>query len=277
VDAVYIASPTSEHAWQAIELMKGKKHVLLEKPACSHAVELEAVLAAAKENGVAFMEAMRPLKTPNFYKAKAKASELGPPALFMGSFCQLSSRWPAYLRGENPNAFLPDLSNGALMDLGCYGIYSALALMGPNPKRVSYTPMMLPTGVDAGGTLLLDYGGTMATIVFSKCSHGWNWSELQTENGTLRIDHLGDYSQVVCQSKGGEPVSLGEEGPGGLKIMQFEVESFVAMVQAGRVEDDILTWELALAVARVLDRARDDAGIVFPADAGRPKEESALS
>ena len=115
VDAVYIASPTSEHAKQAITLLNGKKHVLCEKPACSHATELEAVLAAAKANGVAFMEAMRPLKTPNFTAAKERLAALdAPPRLFLGSFCQLSSRWPAWLRGERPNAFLPDLSNGAV-------------------------------------------------------------------------------------------------------------------------------------------------------------------
>ena len=51
--------------------------------------------------------------------------------------------------------------------------------------------------------------------------------------------------------------------------MRYEIESFVSMVLAGKVEDDVLTWELALAVAQVLDQARDDAGIVFPADAKR--------
>ena len=66
------------------------------------------------------------------------------------------------------------------MDLGCYGVYSALALLGPDPKKVSYTAMMLETGaastpfsgshcqlslagVDAGGTLVLDYGDAMVT------------------------------------------------------------------------------------------------------------------
>ena len=61
------------------------------------------------------------------------------------------------------------------------------------------------------------------------------------------------------------------KGPSGLKNMMYEIESFVSMVQDGKMEDEILTYELALAVAKVLDAARDDAGIVFPADAGRKK------
>ena len=137
---------------------------------------------------------------------------------------------------------------------------------------------MLPTGVDAGGTLVLDYGdGRMASLVFSKCSHGWNWSELQTENGTLRIDHLGEYGEVLFQSKGADPEPLGEKGPSGLGNMRYEIESFVSMVLAGEVEDHVLTWDLALAVAQVLDQARDDAGIVFPADAKRRPRGSAAA
>ena len=54
------------------------------------------------------------------------------------------------------------------MDLGCYAIYSAVALLGP-PEAVSYTPVMLPTGVDAGGTVVLKYPGPPA-IQTAACS-----------------------------------------------------------------------------------------------------------
>lgn len=59
VDAVYIASPTSEHARQAVLLLGYGKHVLCEKPACSNAAELELVLAAASASGCAFLDAIR--------------------------------------------------------------------------------------------------------------------------------------------------------------------------------------------------------------------------
>lgn len=59
-----------------------------EKPACSHATELAAVIAAAEASGKAFMEAMRPLKTPNFDAVKSTLAELGPARHFSGTFCQ---------------------------------------------------------------------------------------------------------------------------------------------------------------------------------------------
>jgi predicted dehydrogenase len=54
------------------------KHVLCEKPATSNAVELELVLEAARRSGCAFMEAMRPMKTPCFERGRAVLADLGP-------------------------------------------------------------------------------------------------------------------------------------------------------------------------------------------------------
>eukprot|EP00729_Bicosta_minor_P013755 gene13755-28920_t len=56
-DAVYIASPTSEHAKQAVLMLQHGKHVLCEKPACSNLAELETILDAAAKSGCAFLEA----------------------------------------------------------------------------------------------------------------------------------------------------------------------------------------------------------------------------
>ena len=71
------------------------------------------------------------------------------------------------------------------------------------------------------------------------------------------------------QKKGGAAEPLCTEGPAGLGNLVYEVDAFVKMVQAGETQDATLTWDLALQVAKVLDQARDDAGIVFPADAAR--------
>jgi hypothetical protein len=54
----------------------------------------------------------------------------------------------------------------------------------------------------SAGTLVMTYDtsddeiGTIATLTISKMSHSWNHSELQTENGTVRVDHLGEFNQV---------------------------------------------------------------------------------
>ena len=47
---------------------------------------------------------------------------------------------------------------------------------------------------------------------------------------------------------------------------QYEIEAFVEMVQTGKQQDCDLTWDLAMGVAQVMEKARLDAGIRFPAD-----------
>lgn len=45
-------------------------------------------------------------------------------------FSQLSSKYPLYLAGKNPNIFNPEFATGCLMDLGIYCVYAALDLFG---------------------------------------------------------------------------------------------------------------------------------------------------
>ena len=62
---------------------------------------------------------------------------------------------------------------------------------------------MLPTGADSAGTLVLTYKDGIATLVISKRSHGFCYSEYQTEDGTLRVNNLGEWSDIEFQKKGG--------------------------------------------------------------------------
>jgi predicted dehydrogenase len=57
VDAVYIATPHPQHHEWAIRAAEAKKHILCEKPVALHHDEAGAILQAAWENSVFFMEA----------------------------------------------------------------------------------------------------------------------------------------------------------------------------------------------------------------------------
>ena len=92
---------------------------------------------------------------------------------------------------------------------------------------------------------------------------------MQTDKGTLVINHLADFDKVSLHVKGGHTEPIGIAGHAGHANMVHQIEAFLSMVREGRVEDSILTWDLAREVARVMDKARDDAGIVFPADEAR--------
>src|SRR4051812_20057039 len=66
IDAVYIATPNSYHAEQAILFLQYNKHVLCEKPLAANATEVKRMIQTAKDHQVLLMEAMKSTFLPNF-------------------------------------------------------------------------------------------------------------------------------------------------------------------------------------------------------------------
>ena len=130
VDAVYIATPNFLHASQSILCMRHGKHVLCEKPLASNAREARQMVAVARECGVTLMEAMISTLNPNFRVVQEYLPRLGTIRRYFASFCQYSSRYDKFRQGIVLNAFNPELSNGAMMDIGVYTVYPMVALFG---------------------------------------------------------------------------------------------------------------------------------------------------
>ena len=167
IDAVYIATPNCMHAAQAVCCMERGKHVLCEKPMASNAREVRAMIEASRRNGVALMEAVKTTLTPNFMALREALPKAGTIRRYFSAFCQYSSRYDKFKEGIVLNAFRPELSNGAMMDIGIYTIYPMVVLFG-RPRRISASGILLSSGVDAQGTVDFDYGEMNATVLYSK-------------------------------------------------------------------------------------------------------------
>lgn len=272
VDAIYIASPNSYHAEQSITLLEAGKHVLCEKPVAINCQELSQMTAAAKTNKVAFMEAMLVTFLPNYQQLKKQITALGKLRKYSASFCQLSSRYPAYLRGENPNTFALRFGNGALMDIGIYPLYLAIDLFGL-PAAIKSQCVKLPTGVDGYGDLLLNYissteennqADLQVYISYSKLSNGNNICELQGDNGYLTWQHSSLFNTVSLHLNG-EPrqtITL----PQTENRMTYELTHFIDLIESGQSESSINSWQLSQQVLSVIEQARKQQGIIYPAD-----------
>ncbi len=93
VDAVYIASPNGAHASQALAMIAGGKHVLVEKALASNEREARDVFDAAREAGVVVLEAMRNLHVPTFAAIeRTVGSELGAVRHGPGRVCKVPTR-----------------------------------------------------------------------------------------------------------------------------------------------------------------------------------------
>lgn len=263
IDAVYIASPNSFHAQQAILCINHGKHVLCEKPMASNAKELSQMVEAAKRNQVLLMEAMKPTLVPNFLAIRQNLHKIGPVRRHVIHYSQYSSRYDAYKEGTLLNAFNPALSNGALMDIGVYCLYSAVVLFG-KPAKVLANAVMLESGVDGEGSILLNYGDMESVIMYSKIMNSTLPCEIQGEKGNLLFDKVNVPQKVEILYRDGTKEELSV--PQVSQAMIYEIREFIERIKNGELESEVNSLTNSMIVMEIMDEARKQIGLVFPAD-----------
>ena len=263
IDAVYIASPNSLHAEQAIIFMKHKVHVLCEKPIASNTKELTSMIAAARENNVLLMEALKSSFMPNFLAVKENLHKIGKVRRYFASYCQYSSRYDAYRQGTVLNAFNPDFSNGSLMDIGIYCVYPLVALFG-KPEEIKAAGYMLESGVDGEGSMVLKYPDMDAVIMYSKITDSSLPTEIQGEEGNIVIDRISAPEKVELHYRNGEREDLTQDQLS--DSMYYEAKEFIRLVQAGKTESDINSHANSMITMEIIEEARRQIGVVYPAD-----------
>lgn len=266
LDAVYIASPNAIHHDQAILFLKNKKHVLCEKAFASNYNEALNMINTAKENNVVIMEAMRITADPNFIIVKNNLHKIGKIRRCFANFCQYSSRYDKYKEGTILNAFKLELSNGALMDIGVYCLAPIINLFGV-PKDIKCNTFFLKTGVDGQGSAILDYGEMDAVIMYSKIANSYLPSEIQGENGSIIIEKLNNFSKVKIIYRDNTVEDIGVDQFE--NDMYYEIEEFIRLVENSHSEaiySSVNTLDNTLNTMAVMDKIRNQLGIVFPAD-----------
>lgn len=261
IDAVYIASPNSCHASQAILMMEHKKHVLCEKPIASNTRELEQMLKAAKENNVVLLEAMRSVFDPGFFKIQELLPKLGVIRRATFQFCQYSSRYDKFKNGEILNAFNPDLSNGALMDIGVYCVHAMTKLFGM-PNSISANSIFLENGMEGAGTITASYDNMQAELIYSKITNSYLPSQIQGEEACMIISEIADITEIkiVYKDRREETISISKIK----NNMYYELEEFINLIKSNQNSDKHNKYSIMQ--MKIMDEARRQTNIIYPAD-----------
>jgi predicted dehydrogenase len=263
IDAVYIASPNSLHAEQAKYCMNHGKHVLCEKPMTSNVKELQSMIDTASMNNVLLMEAMKSTLMPGFRIMKDNLYKIGRVRRYFASFCRYTESYEDINKETIPNNFNPIYSTGSLMDLGVYCIYPVVTLFG-KPKSIESVSVLLSSGVDGEGSMVLGYDKMDAVIMHSKITDSYLPSEIQGENGTMVIDKISAPQDVKIHYRDGTIEVLSK--PQMHKPMYYEIQEFIDLLQCGQRESTINSISNSLMVAEVMEEARRQSGIKYPAD-----------
>ena len=216
---------------------------------------------AAEENQVMVIEAMRSVFDPGFAAIQKNLPKLGKIRRATFQYCQYSSRYDNFKKGIIENAFKPELSNGSLMDIGVYCVHPMVKLFGL-PNEISAHCLKLSNGVDASGTIVAMYDEMQAELMYSKITNSALPSQIQGEEASMIITEIPDTTKIEIVYRNGdrEEIKIDKKA----NNMYYEIEEFIRLAEAkesAQIHNQYSVLEL-----KVMDEARKQMGIVFPAD-----------
>lgn len=273
LDVVYIASPNSLHAEQAIAALEAGAHVLVEKPFALNPTQAKAMVETARLAGRFLMEAWLPAFEPGVARLRAVLPRLGRLHRAVLVKDQFSSRMEAYRSGSLPPALDPAKGGGSLMDLGVYPINLAIHLFG-TPDRVTATGHLLECGTDSHGTVVLSYEhgahrGLEVVCLHSKTSAGGIDSMIAADRTAVVLDDCQWPQRIELRGPSGqersaliEDLSVERRGP----LLGYELAEVCRLVRSGARESGLHPLYASLAAVEVLTQARAQVGVHFPGD-----------
>lgn len=262
-DTVYIASPNSLHFEYAKKAIAHEKNIIVEKPSFSNRNEFKEIEELLQNSNVFLFEAARHIHEDSFNKIKTYVqdhnSELSGASL---SYMKYSSRYDLVLDGQEPNIFSLKFSAGALYDLGVYTIYDAVVWFGV-PNEVHYEPEIIATGADGSGVVTLKYDKFDVNIIFGKTKNSYIKSEIYFGKDTLQLDNAGTIEEVtLIEDDKKNPIEITvQDNP-----MVEEAKTFYNIMENNDRKKYLELLDYAKSVNEVLNKLREDAGIIFAAD-----------
>lgn len=261
VDAVYIGTPHSRHADDAILCLEAGKHVLCEKPLALSRAQAERMFAAARRCDRLLMEAMWTRFLPSLLDVRRRlaAGEIGEPRLLQADF----GIRPAF--DPHSRLFDPALGGGALLDLGVYTVSLGHWLFG-TPLSVAGTARLGPTGVDDDSAELLSHEDGRITLGFQSMRiETPREAVIRGTDGWIRLhEPWWGARRVTVKSGDGGPVELEFELRG--RGYTHMVEAFMDLLRADRRESDVMPPDDSLAVLSTMDELRRQWGVSYPGE-----------
>ena len=262
VDAVYVATPHSRHAEDALLAIEAGKHVLVEKAFTITADEAQRVVDAARARGVVVMEAMWTRFLPQMTMLRQVVAEgrIGRPRIVEASHHQALPSDPSHRLND------PALGGGAILDLGVYPISFAIDVLGA-PTAVAAAGTLSDQGVDTQmGIVMTHDGGAQSLVHFALDVRSPNTASVIGDDGRIDLDATW-YTPTTWRIRDRDGAVVEEfDGREELTGYAHEVRAFEAMIASGDHEATAMTPEGTIAVMRAMDEARRQVGVRYAAD-----------
>jgi predicted dehydrogenase len=261
IDAVYVATPHSEHMSGAKLAIANKKPVLVEKPFSLSARQAREGVELARHEQVFCMEAM----WTRFFPAMGRLRELvadgaiGAARMVMADF--------GYRSDVVPTSRLYDtrLGGGALLDVGIYPISFACMLFG-KPAAVTGLADVGSTEVDEVSAMLLRFNaGEIAVLSSAIRATTPQHAIVIGDSGSIEVNPQWWRPSSLTVKRDGRPdeiISLPNPAAG----FQFEANEVRRCVQAGKLESPIMPLDDTIMMMAVMDDLRTQWGVNYPGE-----------
>ncbi|MFO8116101.1 MAG: Gfo/Idh/MocA family oxidoreductase [Halorubrum sp.] len=261
LDAVYVPLPNGLHAEWTIRAADVGLHVLCEKPLAVDAAEAREVVDHCDERGVTLMEGFM----YRYHPRTERVLELVERELDDVRTVSSTFRFPLYDRPDDVRLD-PDLGGGSLMDVGCYPVSLARAVLGTPDRAYAHANDTRNAGVDTELAGVLEYAdGRSAQVASGFDTQLVQRYRIDATNGWVAVERAFD-------APDDEPVELTYEIDGRRGVETFDpvdqyrlqVEHFADCIADGTAP--LTGGAEAVANMRVIDALAESAGVVGAVD-----------
>ncbi len=285
VQAVYISTIHPSHAEWAIKAAAAGKHILVEKPMAMNSAEASAMVEAARANDVFLMEAFMYRCHPQVRKLVELIGEgtIGPVRIVRAVFSFYSSFDPT------SRSYAHEMGGGGILDVGGYPASFARLVAGAasgkpflDPLSVQAAGKVGPTGVDHYTAATLGFeNDVVAELITGIAVTVPGQVDVYGEKGILTVpdpwlpstpcrfartplppDTVFPPSKLLLRVHGQEPVEI--TVPVDRDLFTYEADTVAAYV--GERQSPTMSWDDSLGNMQVLDRWREQVGVVYAQD-----------
>ncbi|MGQ3054990.1 MAG: Gfo/Idh/MocA family protein [Roseateles sp.] len=259
IDAVYIATPHSNHGEYIRAALQAGKPVLCEKPLVTTRAEGQGLVDLAREKGVFLMEALWTRFLPAYELAgrMLRDGAIGELRAMNSTFCFASVFDPLHRQWN------PALAGGSLWDIGIYNLAVTRWVLQqmnggvcPEPIAMDVQAKMAPTGVDAAVNVTLHFpGGVTSQFRCGFDAASVNAFEALGSQASLRfpVDFWGaEAFELVTRKAPAERMAA----PYVINGFEGEIAEAQACIRAGRLESPRMPHAETLALLGWMDAIR---------------------
>jgi predicted dehydrogenase len=227
--------------------------VLGEKPFAMNAKDVDTMIAKAKEKNVLLMEALWTYFLPHYQYVLKKLQNKT-----FGNILKIESDF-GFVRPYNikERLFNKSVGGGSLLDIGIYPIFASLSTLGM-PNNMDANATFFENGTDSSCDMTFTYDNNVKAYLRSSLKEVLPTEAIfYCEKGTIKINREFHCPSTVTIISDGKEETIDFGYGSNIFGYKYETMHFNKLLQEGKKESDIMTFDFSRKLIKLLDEVRN--------------------